>query len=1154
MMEQGYTLQCAEFYNWGNFQGWQTLNFTGEDNIPGSLFNTSPNALIAGLNGSGKSTLIDGIMVSLLPFEAAVHLGVTHDSEVGSGGGRSIRDYVLGKYSSTGDEQIDDNSQIYSRSSGTSIIVLVFQHNADSGRVLSIGRLWWYANRKIKEESVCFIAQEALSIANPNCGNLLDENGRPFTSARQFKSGMLARNDRVQTYIKVGAYFQALSSTFGDMSRDDLKLLNRAFYMKSVTHVDIFIRNYMLLENSTESIDRLIQHTEHAAEITRNIEFCEQKLVVIQRILKGLETYKNDYDEKSRLVLKNRLVLIYPQWRQWKETLLEIDRLKQNIEKCKASLPIAEAEVITQENELQRIQSLLAKHEASSQIRILELEKQSREEKKYRLEQDQENVRKLCVNLKLKMPKSHEDFTGFLASRDRKAEDTQKKWQGSDIKRTDYKIQLKDIEKEIKQKGEELQFLLERKTLIPKSIYGIKEACQQALKLPDEALMFVGELIAIKPDCEEYQQAVEAALNPISRNLLCLPEYLDQVTKWLNNTGLRATITIKRIKQQDLVAQMRPNYPDSSILNKIEVRSAGDNPFHDYLWNWLSTHFYHRIVPVKDFKKEVDKAVTLEGLVKNDHRTMRKFKRNIDYFLGWDVRDKQRLLTETLQRLNENQKQIDTEIESLDAILTLLQSQRVALSQLENISDEFITIAELVRNIKELSVQINALKEQSIDYNRLLTQEEECKKLLKIAREYEADLNSGIKQNTSNAEASGEKSQALEKEINHYFQNQTAAQEKTLEMLIGNIEASLTNLHTELEKQGMGSAEYGGQIQKNIGDLDHRMKTSRVRSEMHNYEQEYHDPDIHYQIGNEDQLGELISEWNAVREDVETTGLPQARKKWERFYNHTLLDAVKIAINDIRVEQETIKNNIYAINAVLKLNDFEKLPDERRYLQIEPQSALDERVKKFLADIKQVEKVVAGTIRSIDDAGVASREVIAILEPFVYSLQEDSYYRDYVTDVRNHYRFNVRSRRRADEGVDPIVETFTGAKKDAKSSAQTTQLAYALLASSLAYRFHFHDPVKGRNSLRLIILDEFGGKFDNEKPRDIVTMLQDMGFQSVLVSPMAKADLLAEYINQLILVYKASASESKCKSYAITSREDYEQIVQQSKAVLAQAN
>jgi uncharacterized protein YPO0396 len=252
-----------------------------------------------------------------------------------------------------------------------------------------------------------------------------------------------------------------------------------------------------------------------------------------------------------------------------------------------------------------------------------------------------------------------------------------------------------------------------------------------------------------------------------------------------------------------------------------------------------------------------------------------------------------------------------------------------------------------------------------------------------------------------------------------------------------------------------------------------------------------------------------------------------------------LFDSVKTAINEIRSEQHSIKRNIFSINSVLKLTDYERLPAEKRYLQIILDTAHDDRIRKFGSDLKAVEKILVSDARFLVDQKLSSG-VMEILEPFVKSLEGEanSSYFAYVTDVRNHYRFTVHSLRRSngDEKLDEVVEVFTGSRKDAKSSAQTTQLAYVLLASFLAYRFNFHDSVRGKDSLRLIVLDEFGGKFDNEKPKDIVRLLDDLGFQSIFVSPMSKADLLAESCGNLVFVHKASASESKMGSTAIEAR------------------
>jgi len=240
------------------------------------------------------------------------------------------------------------------------------------------------------------------------------------------------------------------------------------------------------------------------------------------------------------------------------------------------------------------------------------------------------------------------------------------------------------------------------------------------------------------------------------------------------------------------------------------------------------------------------------------------------------------------------------------------------------------------------------------------------------------------------------------------------------------------------------------------------------------------------------------------------------------------------------VDQNSIKSNINSINRVLHLTNFENLPREKRYLQIESLNSRDERIKKFLRDIRNVEKTISSEMRMLDGA-TSSKEAMKVLEPFVQELQDDNNYRDLVVDVRNHYSFNVHSLRRSSDPKDDdqLVEIFTGARKDAKSSAQTTQLAYALLASSLAYRFHFNDPVKGQDTLRLIVLDEFGGKFDNEKPRDILQLFDSMGFQAILVTPMSKVELLAQYTSKIVFVHKSSPSHSSVEGHSPQSLEEY---------------
>jgi uncharacterized protein YPO0396 len=310
-----------------------------------------------------------------------------------------------------------------------------------------------------------------------------------------------------------------------------------------------------------------------------------------------------------------------------------------------------------------------------------------------------------------------------------------------------------------------------------------------------------------------------------------------------------------------------------------------------------------------------------------------------------------------------------------------------------------------------------------------------------------------------------------------------------------------------------------------------------------NYRNQFNDPDLPYDLGRDLEFEKFLNDWKKAEARLVQTELPTAQEKWRKFFDQVLLDAVKNMINEIKSRLHEVEETIQSINQVLKLTNFEDLIQEQRYLNIHVEAADDERIRKFRRRMVEVEKTLSPVMRA--QVEQQSQAIMTVLNQFVEDFQKDPGYRAFATDVRNHFQFSVRSVRRAQaEGEsDQVVEAFSGARKDAKSSAQTTQLAYALLASCLAYRFHFHDPVAGADTPRLIILDEFGGKFDNEKPKEIVKLLDKMGFQSLLISPMSKADLLAEYLNHFVLVHKVSASQSKARSYRLNSREDYQQLI-----------
>ncbi len=1156
----GYTLQRVETLDWGNLRGWQPIELSLADG--GSRL-----SLIAGINGSGKSTIIDGIMTVLLPFKQLLQLGVTHDFEEGRSGSRNVDDYLLGKHAATGGDAVEDD-QVYSRDTGVSCILLVFRHNENPERWLSLARVWWYAGRKIREDSANIIARENLTIGASDARtpedeggglfqtprlSLCDDAGHMFASLAAMKRGLPQKSDRIQVFDRVNQYFETLRKYLGGVSKEDLRMLNRAFYMKSIGHIDRFIREHMLTEMEHESIHSLIQHVKQAAEISRDIARSEERVVALKVITGNLRTFREHQIRIEACRLEIRLLRIYEKWAERRDIELELTKLGHGIETAEAQLPGLRQRVDDAERESNKLQQELNASEGILRLERLKDDRKNLEKDMNLMRRERETVEERCVRLGLERPKSFEGLPAFR-------EAVKEVRSGLVNEAAEFAAHQKQVhirEGELRTETErvrgEIEFLSKNRTVIDEQTYRIKTRCFEELGLSNTDLMFVGELIRVKADAHQYRRAVESVLAPISRNLLCAPHCLDDVTEWLNRTQLRRTVVMKRIRSEELEARPAEKAAKDSILNRIELRPREDHPFYDYLWNWLRAEFYHRVVGVEELRSSVDRAVTVEGLVKSDRRTQRKYKEKLEYSLGWDSRERQAELVRNLNALQREDEQIRAENAALEERRRDLSARERDADDLLKEAHEYLGLPEHEERYVRLEQEILVLERDDTDLNALRELAEESKRRYGMRQRELVQLEQNLEHDQRNREKLTNERADLESIINDRLGVPPEGDRRPLREAVPDWEERLKSIQQILSVKNLQVHEYEREIESEINSRTLSRNNTHVRDRLKNYQEDHHDPnlpaDFHPETVTVDGIDRFLEAWNEALERLESTGLPAAREKWTRFYNDTLIDAIKAAVNEIRTQQREVETNIASINSVLRGVDFERLPEGNRYLKIEAQRSNDTRVRRFLKDVKEVEGVLAGDIRGLG-ASENAKQTMAVLEPFVESLTEDPNYQAYVVDVRNHRTFQVHSLRRNPDGEDVVVERFAGARTDSKSSAQTAQLAYTLLASSLAYRFHFHTPARGQDSLRLIILDEFTSKFDNEKPHDVIRLLTDMGFQALLVSPLDKADLLAEHINRLVFVFKVSAEESKAYSHPIRSRKDYDRLMENARQIM----
>lgn len=1134
MLDNGYSLCRVELLNWGNFHGYQKFSLY-EPGDGGPLLAPAPASAILGVNGSGKSTLIDALMIVLLPFEGSLKLGVTNDVEGGGGGGRTIRDYVLGKHSSHSGTMTDP-SAVFGRKEGCSMILLNFAHNGNPARRVALGRAWWYQNFKVSDTQLAFMAYRDLTLAD------LCHEGKTPTTAKAFRQNLKSSPLSIQPFETMSSFFTAASQAMGRVSRDDFKILNRAFFVKSITNIDQFIRENMLIEQESPNLDRLMENVRSGQEIAHSIDTCEAKISAIGRILRELNKLAEFNRSAREAERRMKLLSLHHEWSEWRDLLKQRDQLVLEIGELEQRLPLTKSQAENAEQEWRLAQAQLLGDNVEMRLISINVELNSLRENIARKRATRERWFARAKDLGLKIPTEPKKWKSFVAGIYKEVERVRETCQSLGVEVEALREKRYASEAQARDRREELDHVARSGSLIPRELHVIRDAAAHALKIPQGHLVFVGELLQVRKENRELKVAVEAVLLPISRNLLCHPNNLQALTRWLDDEGLRADITVKRIQADELLDDQveRTESSGGGILQALEMRPASEHPFTSYLWRWLYDTFDYELVDVKRFKAEQGKLVTLNGLVKKDQRTMRKSKRDFNFSLGWDNAERMAQLSQELVGLQES-------ISALKERLTALTEDQVQhedrirlLTEIAERSLEVEGAEEEILREHELEEEHKLLLERNPDHGRLRLQvqglEERAKGLARGLLTQEKDLSS--KQDLSR------KVLGLiphkESELKNSKLYISLREEMSGE---SGLEDALTEVQGDLERRSLSRL----QMQSEIADQAKAAEDGRNRSistatmQLGNYRHVFNDPNLPYD-GVGDRLEQFLREWAAAEKRLKETDLPSAQEKWRGFFDRVLLESVKDMINEIKSRIHDTTETVRSINEVLKLTDFENLGADRRYLRIDAQTSPDERIRKFRKQMVDVEKTLSPAMRAHIEAN--SQEIMNVLSAFVEEFQNDPGYRQFVTDVRNHFQFSVQSLRRAIEtGADEIVEIFAGARKDAKSSAQTTQLAYALLASSLAYRFKFHDPVGGAETPRLIVFDEFGGKFDNEKPREIVKLLEQMGFQSVLVSPMSKADLLADKISHLVLVHKISASHSKVQSYRLNSREDYERLL-----------
>ena len=155
----------------------------------------------------------------------------------------------------------------------------------------------------------------------------------------------------------------------------------------------------------------------------------------------------------------------------------------------------------------------------------------------------------------------------------------------------------------------------------------------------------------------------------------------------MNSTNLKGRITYQRFRGYTSLANMtNKNIAKNALINKLEFKPK--SIYADWLEDIITNQYnYACVTDLKEFSLYEEKAITKEGLIKfakgkHEKDDRPHISRKENFVLGWDNKDKVRLLQNEIKNLQEKEKLALQENRQIEQSNKALDNQRESYSDL----------------------------------------------------------------------------------------------------------------------------------------------------------------------------------------------------------------------------------------------------------------------------------------------------------------------------------------------------------------------------------------------------------------------------------------------------------------------------------------
>ncbi len=1099
----GFRLQYMEVYNWGTFHE--------------KIFKIHPqgnNSLLTGANASGKSTYIDALLTLLVPIKKDRFYN--QSSGVDKKGDRTEETYVCGNYGNIQREgELSTTTQTLRDKSSYSVILASFSDTDQ--RNITLFQVRWFSNGELRR---------AFGIAHVQLE--IEKDFSDFDSKGNWKKRLEKIYNSNSTKKKVEfldgpiSYGERIAHLFGMRSIKALSLFNQVVGVKVLDDLDDFIRNNMLEEQDAES--EFIQLKESFLTLMDakiNIEKAKEQitqLTPINDIANKLSEIQSDLEQLN----KSKELGVY--WFAKKSVELaekELVKCNENTESLSLELKELKDREESLKQEERALSISIESDEVGSKIKDLGKEIKSLIGQKETRSRKLDQYNKITQSLELRTDPSEESFKLNREKAYQKRAELEQKRLDDDEKLRLSKNKREELNKQIEEGIETIKALQKNKNNITGREAEIRDEIIEYINASKEEIPFIGELIKVRDDEKEWELSAEKILHNFALRLVVPEKYYNKVNEYVNNTNLKGRITYQRFRGYTSLSNMaNKDISKSALINKLEFKPKSN--YADWLEEIITNQYnYACVTDLQEFSLYEEKAITKEGLIKfakgkyeKDDRPHISKKEN--FVLGWENKDKIRLLQNEIKKLQEKEKFAIQDNRNIEQSIKGIENQKELYSDLFKLFAKYDDI-----DWKTFAEQIQDKENQKTDLEKTNNRVQVLQKQLEGVQEKLNELSDTL------IKSKDRELFQVEADLNRVSIELTD-NKKILETL-GSIDSTeFENQNLQLEKVEYSTlkttqTEFQKELSRRASELDRdkRANEDELKLKINTFKQPSQEITDKFKEWRSDVSRlpesthlEFISEYQTLLKQLVNDNLPKFEKKFNEYLQETITNKV----GDFRMFFEnwsdSIKENIRLLNESLSEIDFRD-KDFKTYIQIVAPNRISDEVKEFRALLNNA----IPNIREID-ASIDGRKnhFYNNIEPLITKLGKEDW-RKKVMEVRSWFSY------KAEEFYKETNAKFkTYENMGQLSGGEKAQLTYTILGSAIAYQFGLTKDGLQSNSFRFIAIDEAFKAQDEDKARYLITLCKQLHLQLLVVTP---SDNIHIVENDISFVHFVERKEEK---------------------------